>query len=52
MNNLTISIALMALRPGAEWRLVGDNLSGLEWLDQEQLRPTDAEIINQIDHRE
>jgi len=48
MNNLTIAVALMALRPGAEWRLAGDDLTGLEWLDREQSRPSDAEIINQI----
>ena len=50
MNNLSISMALMALRPGAEWRLVGDDLTGLEWLDQEQSRPTDSEIIAHINN--
>ena len=37
--------ALQFLRPGAEWVLRGDDL---EWLDQNQTQPTDAEISNEI----
>jgi hypothetical protein len=37
--------ALQFLRPGAEWVLRGDEL---EWLDQNQTQPTDAEISNEI----
>jgi len=37
--------ALQSLRPGAEWVLRGDDL---EWLDQNQTRPTDAEIAAEI----
>jgi hypothetical protein len=37
--------ALLSLRPGAEWVLRGDEL---EWLDQNQTQPTDAEISNEI----
>lgn len=37
--------ALNSLRPGAHWNLNGDTLAGLEWVDQGQARPTDAEII-------
>ena len=33
--------ALLSLRPGAQWVLRGDEL---EWLDQNQTQPTDAEI--------
>ena len=29
-----IPAALQALKPGAEWVLRGDALSGLEWLDK------------------
>lgn len=36
--------ALQSLRPGARWNLNGDTLAGLEWADQQQGRPTDAEI--------
>jgi hypothetical protein len=37
--------ALQSLRPGTEWVLRGDDL---EWLDQNQTQPTDAEISNEI----
>jgi len=37
--------ALKALRPGANWSLSGDAVSGLVWLDVNQTRPTDAEIL-------
>lgn len=39
------SDALSSLRPGAEWVLRGDEL---EWLDQSQTKPTDAEIDAEI----
>jgi hypothetical protein len=38
--------ALFSLRPGAEWVLRGDDL---EWLDQQQTQPTDAEIQAELD---
>jgi hypothetical protein len=37
--------ALQSLRPGAQWVLRGDDL---EWLDQSQARPTDAEIDAEV----
>jgi hypothetical protein len=36
--------ALNALRPGAQWVLLGDALGDLEWLDTEQSVPTQAEV--------
>ena len=39
------SHALQSLRPGAEWVIRGDDL---EWLDQTQTQPTDAEIQAEI----
>ena len=39
--NPTKENALLSLRPGAEWVLRGDVL---EWLDQTQTEPTQAEI--------
>lgn len=39
-----IAKALTSLRPGAQWVLRGDTYEGLEWLDQEQTKPTEAEI--------
>jgi hypothetical protein len=41
----TKSAALVSLRPGAQWSLVGDSLA---WLDTEQTRPTDAEIDAEV----
>jgi glycine cleavage system protein P-like pyridoxal-binding family len=38
--------ALHSLRPGAEWVLRGDDL---EWLDQAQTEPTEAEIQAELD---
>jgi hypothetical protein len=37
--------ALRYLRPGAQWVLRGDDL---EWLDQNQSQPTEAEITAEI----
>jgi hypothetical protein len=48
MNNNDIANALMTLRPGAQWVLQGNDLSGLQWLDTTQTRPTDAEITAAI----
>jgi hypothetical protein len=39
------SDALLSLRPGAEWVIRGDDL---EWLDQNQTQPTDAEIDAEV----
>ena len=43
-----ITAALMALKPGAEWVLRGDEYSGLEWLDKKQTQPTEKEITDKI----
>ena len=40
--------ALQSLKPGAQWALRGDDLSGLEWLDSGQTMPTETEINNKI----
>lgn len=42
---ITKTDALQFLRPGAEWVLRGDTL---EWLDNEQTQPTEAEIQAEI----
>jgi hypothetical protein len=42
---ITKANALLSLRPGAEWNLRGDDL---EWLDQNQTQPTDAEIDAEV----
>lgn len=52
MTHEQIILALVKLKPNAKWTLRGDSLEGLEWIDVEQLRPTDAEIINAIENGE
>jgi hypothetical protein len=42
---ITKANALHSLRPGSEWVLRGDDL---EWLDQTQTQPTDAEIDAEV----
>lgn len=47
-NVAKISKALKDIRPNAEWALTGDTLDGLEWLDNQQTKPTKAEIEQAI----
>jgi hypothetical protein len=42
---ITKAHALESLVPGAQWALRGDNL---EWLDQTQTQPTEAEIAAEV----
>ena len=41
----THSDALTSMRPGAVWVMSNDDLSTLQWLDTNQTRPTDQEVI-------
>lgn len=43
-----LASALQALKPGAQWVLRGEEYSGLEWLDQNQTKPTEAELRAKI----
>ena len=43
-----IAEALLALKPGAEWVLRGEDYTGLEWLDTSQTKPTETEINSKI----
>ena len=50
-----ITSALLALKPGAEWTLRGEDYSGLEWLDSSQTKPTETEVnskISELDNAE
>ena len=50
-----ITHALIALKPGAEWTLRGNDYSGLEWLDSSQTKPTETEVnskISELDNAE
>ena len=42
-----ITHALQALKPGAQWTLVGEDYSGLTWLDSGQ-QPTEQEVKAKI----
>ena len=42
-----IGLALLSLRPGAEWVLDGEDYSGLTWLDSGQ-QPTEQEVKAKI----
>tara|TARA_B100000427_G_scaffold259375_1_gene223470 strand:+ start:447 stop:824 length:378 start_codon:yes stop_codon:yes gene_type:complete len=43
-----ITHAILALKPGAEWNLRGDDYSGLEWLDKSQTKPTEEEVESKL----
>jgi hypothetical protein len=41
--------ALHSLRPGAQWALNGNTYDGLNWLDENQTKPTEDEIAQEIE---
>ena len=43
-----IPTALQELKPGAEWTLIGEDYSGLNWLDSKQTKPTETEVYSKI----
>ena len=50
-----IPAALQVLKPGAQWTLRGDDISGLEWLDSNQTQQTETEVnskISELDNAE
>jgi hypothetical protein len=48
IRTASIPDALQSLRPGAQWVLRGDEYAGLEWLDEVQAQPSEAEIQAEI----
>ena len=48
MEKIRISDALQVLRPGAEWSIGNNSYSQLDWLDTEQTKPTEKEIVQKI----
>jgi hypothetical protein len=48
MENIRISDALQVLRPGAEWSIGNNSYSQLDWLDTEQTKPTEEEIVRKV----
>ena len=45
---IRISDALQVLRPGAEWAIGNNSYSELDWLDTEQTKPTEEEVVQKI----
>ena len=45
---IRISDALVKLRPGAEWSIDNNSYAGLTWLDAEQTKPTEEEVVQKI----
>lgn len=43
-----IDKALLSIRPNSRWVLNGDDYSGLDWLDQSQTKPTEAEVMAEV----
>jgi len=41
--------ALASLTPGAQWILSGEEYSNLQWLDEEQIQPTEEECAIEVD---
>ncbi len=48
MENIRISDALQVLTPGAEWSIGNNSYSQLDWLDTEQTKPTEEEVVQKI----
>lgn len=51
MNNTyypTIACALVSLRPGADFSVVGNTYSGIYWLSEDQSIPTEDEVNAEI----
>tara|TARA_Y100000816_G_scaffold264550_1_gene223763 strand:+ start:1837 stop:2136 length:300 start_codon:yes stop_codon:yes gene_type:complete len=39
-----IVLALIKLRPHAKWKVNGDTYADIEWLDENETKPTEAEV--------
>lgn len=44
-----IDKALLKLRPGAAWSLNGNTYEGLQWLDENQSKPSKDEVIVEVE---
>ncbi len=50
--NINIFTALNSLRPGAIWNCTGDTYDDLEWLDENQIKPTKEEVLIELERLE
>lgn len=41
--------AIRSLRPGTAWVMVGTEYSDIQWFDQKQEKPTESELLQEID---
>lgn len=48
-NVVTVPQALLSLRPGAAYNVRGDDYAGIEWLDEAQSMPSEAEVSAEIE---
>ena len=44
-----IPSALKALRPNAQWHMIGTEYSNIHWDDETQTKPTEEEVNNRIE---
>ena len=45
---IRISDALQVLRPDAEWAIDNNSYAQLNWLDTEQTKPTEEEVVQKV----
>ena len=46
---INIPLALQALRPNAEWHMIGTEYSNIHWDDQVQTKPTEEEVNSKLE---
>ena len=47
-QDISISLALFELKPDAQWTLIGNKYSDIEWTDSVHTKPTEEEINAKI----
>ena len=45
---ITTSEVLLSLRPNAQWSIIGPTYDDIIWYDEEQTKPTEEEISNEL----
>jgi hypothetical protein len=45
---IILADAINSLRPGAQWHLIGTDYDGLNWLDEDQTKPTKQEVETEL----
>jgi len=49
IKKIGVGDALLSLRPGAQWVLNGSSYSDLTWMDTNQSKPSELEVITEVD---